>query len=57
MFSALRRLRYLAARHRFQKMVREFDERIEEARADHARVREIQREKSQFVHECLERRA
>jgi hypothetical protein len=57
MFSALRRLKWMAARHRFQKMVQSFDDRIEQARADHGRVREIQREKSAYVHQALERRA
>lgn len=49
----IRLIRRLVARHQFNRLTREFDRRIAKARAKHGRVREIQAEKSRFVHECL----
>lgn len=45
--------RHYITRRRFQKLIAHFDRQIEEARAKHLPVREIERAKSQFVHECL----
>lgn len=56
MFSALRQLKHMAARHKFQRMVARFDEQIEEARANHQPVNPIRKAKAEFVRQCLEGR-
>lgn len=49
----LRALRRYVIRKRFQKMVAEFDRRIEEARAKHQAVRPIEKAKQAYVHQKL----
>jgi hypothetical protein len=52
----IRALRRFVIRARFKKLVKSFDDRIEEARAKHQPVRPIQKAKSDFVRQCLEGR-
>lgn len=49
----LRSLRYWLARRRFARLVKSYDDRIKAARAKHAPVRHIVREKRAFVASCL----
>jgi hypothetical protein len=54
MFRALHRY---VVRKRFQKLIAHFDQQIAEARANHQPVKHLQKAKSEFVHQALERRA
>jgi hypothetical protein len=46
-------IRRLYARWKFNRLTRRFDKQIAKARKNHAKVKYLQKQKTDFVHACL----